>query len=66
MSKAELLTGSDARAEAWAKIDDMLVEDATAIPFDWDGQANIEGRTVNGVGDRWDVGERDYSWTSLK
>ena len=55
-----------ARAEAWAKIDDELVEDAAAIPFDWDKQANIEGREVDGVGDLWDVGEWDYSLTSLK
>ena len=36
------------------------------IPFDWDKQANIEGSAVGGVGDLWDVGEWDYSWTSLK
>ena len=42
-----------------------VVEDATDVPFDWDKQANIEGSTVKGVGDLWDVGEWDYSWTSL-
>ena len=45
-----------ARATAWAKIDDELVEDAAAIPFDWDKQGNIEGSEVDGVGDLWDVG----------
>jgi hypothetical protein len=48
------------------KIDIELVEDAAAIPFDWDKQAIIEGSQVNGVGDPWNVGEWDYSWTSLK
>jgi peptide/nickel transport system substrate-binding protein len=66
MAKAELITGVGARARAWAKIDEELVEDAAAIPFDWDKQANIEGSQVHGVGDLWDVGEWDYSWTSLK
>jgi peptide/nickel transport system substrate-binding protein len=66
MAAAENVIGTEARAKAWAKIDDELVEDAAAIPFDWDKQAGIEGSDVNGVGDIWDVGEWDYSYTSLK
>ena len=66
MAAAEDVIGTEARAKAWAKIDDELVEDAAAIPFDWDKQAGIEGSGVNGVGDIWDVGEWDYSYTSLK
>ncbi len=66
MAKAETLVGLPARAAGWAKIDDELVEDAAEIPFDWDKQANIEGSGVRGVGDRWDGGAWDYSWTSLK
>jgi hypothetical protein len=66
MAAAALVTGKDARAAAWAKIDEEIVENAAAIPFDWDKQANIEGSTVKGVGDLWDTGEWDYSWTSLK
>jgi peptide/nickel transport system substrate-binding protein len=66
MAGAETLVGLPARAAAWAKIDDHLVEDAAEIPFDWEKQANIEGTGVHGVGDQWDLGEWDYSWTSLK
>ena len=66
MTAAESITGISARASAWAKIDDELVEDAAAIPFDWDKQPNIEGSEVKGVGDLWDVGEWDYDYTSLK
>jgi peptide/nickel transport system substrate-binding protein len=66
MSAAEVISGTAARATAWAKIDEQLVEDAAAIPFDWDAEANIEGRGVHGVGDLWNVGEWDYSWTSLR
>jgi len=65
MTAAETITGAPERAQAWARVDDQLVEDAAAIPFDWDNQAMIEGRGVHGVGDLWDVGEWDYSWTSL-
>ncbi|HEY4810228.1 MAG TPA: ABC transporter substrate-binding protein [Solirubrobacteraceae bacterium] len=66
MAAAENVVGNEARAKAWAKIDEELVEDAAAVPFDWDKQAGIEGSGVNGVGDLWDVGEWDYSYTSLK
>jgi peptide/nickel transport system substrate-binding protein len=66
MVAAESVTGSAARASAWAKIDEEIVGVAAAVPFDWDKQGNIEGSKVNGVGDLWDIGEWDYSWTSLK
>ncbi len=66
MAAAENVVGEEARAKAWAKIDEELVEDAADIPFDWDKQPNIEGSGVNGVGDIWNVGEWDYSYTSLK
>jgi peptide/nickel transport system substrate-binding protein len=66
MSAAETVQGQSARASAWAKIDEELVKQAAAIPFDWDKQPNIEGSEVVGVGDLWDVGEWDYNWTSLK
>jgi peptide/nickel transport system substrate-binding protein len=66
MKVAENVVGNEARAKAWAKIDEELVEDAAAVPFDWDKQAGIEGSGVNGVGDIWDVGEWDYDYTSVK
>jgi peptide/nickel transport system substrate-binding protein len=66
MAAAENVVGNEARAKAWAKIDEELVEDAADIPFDWDKQAGIEGSDVDGVGDIWDVGEWDYNYTSLK
>jgi peptide/nickel transport system substrate-binding protein len=62
---AESTVGIAARARAWANVDEKIVQDAAEIPFDWDKQASIEGSSVHGVGDLWDVGEWDYSWTSL-
>jgi peptide/nickel transport system substrate-binding protein len=66
MDAAELLIGTQARANAWAAIDRKLVAQAVAIPFDWDKQPNIESKDVAGVGDLWNTGQWDYSFTSLK
>jgi peptide/nickel transport system substrate-binding protein len=66
MTAAEDVVGIGARATAWAKIDNELVEDAAAIPFDWDKDPNIEGNDVHGVGDIWNEGDWDYDYTSLK
>jgi len=66
MDAAESIVGSQARAAAWASIDRKLVAAAVAIPYDWDKQPNIESSNVAGVGDLWDSGEWDYSYTSLK
>ena len=66
MEAAELVVGTQARAQAWAKIDRELVAQAVAIPYDWDKQPNIESKDVAGVGDLWNIGGWDYSFTSLK
>jgi peptide/nickel transport system substrate-binding protein len=66
MDAAELVVGVKARAEAWAQVDRKLVAQAAAIPFDWDKQPNVESKDVAGVGDLWNTGQWDYSYTSLK
>jgi peptide/nickel transport system substrate-binding protein len=66
MDAAELVVGTQARANAWAAIDRKLVAQAVAIPFDWDKQPSIESKDVAGVGDLWNSGQWDYSFTSLK
>ena len=66
MAAAELVVGAQARASAWAAIDRELVAQAVAIPFAWDKQPNIESKNVVGVGDVWNLGSWDYSFTSLK
>jgi peptide/nickel transport system substrate-binding protein len=65
MVKATFVVGAAARAAAWAKIDDMLVDQAVAIPWIFDDQPNIESGNVRGINDLWDVGEWDYTYTSL-
>ncbi len=66
MEKAELLTSKEAREKAWAAIDDELVADAAAVPYAFDKEAEIESKDVAGVGDLWNSGAWDYSFTSLK
>jgi peptide/nickel transport system substrate-binding protein len=66
MDAAELVVGVQARAAAWAQVDRKLVAQAVAIPFDWDKSPSIESKDVAGVGDLWNTGQWDYSYTSLK
>ena len=66
MDAAELVVGTQARAAAWAQVDRKLVAQAVAIPFDWDKSPSIESKDVAGVGDLWNTGQWDYSYTSLK
>jgi len=66
MAAGELIVGTKARAAAWAKIDRELVAQAVAVPFAWDKEPNIESKDIAGVGDVWNVGAWDYSFTSVK
>jgi len=66
MEAGENVIGTSARATAWANIDRELVDEAVAVPYDWDKQPQIEAGNVAGVGDVWNVGGWDYNFTSLK
>jgi peptide/nickel transport system substrate-binding protein len=66
MEAAETIVDQQARATAWAKIDKELVEEAVAVPYIWNKGVELESNDVAGVGDVWNGGSWDYSWTSLK
>jgi peptide/nickel transport system substrate-binding protein len=66
MKKAETATGDANRATAWAKVDQMLVNDAVAVPWSFDKQPNIEAKDVHGINDLWNEGSWDYNYTYLK
>jgi peptide/nickel transport system substrate-binding protein len=66
MQKAALITNPTARAQAWANVDKMLVDQAVAIPEDFDNQPNIESKNVAGVNQLWNTGTWDLAFTSLK
>ena len=59
MEKAALVTDPAARAQAWANVDKMLVDQAVAVPEDFDNQANIESKDVAGVNELWNTGTWD-------
>ena len=44
MDEAALIGDIDERAEAWGEIDTMVMEQAPAIPYVWDDQANVRSR----------------------
>ncbi len=66
MTKASLILDPTARAQAWAHVDDMLVDQAVALPEEFDIQPNIEAKNVAGVDQLWNEGQWDFSFTSLK
>ena len=66
MVTAENTVNPTQAAAAWAKVDDMLVDNAVALPEEWDNQANIEASNVAGVDDLWNEGSWDFMFTSLK
>jgi len=64
MDQAVYVDDPAARAEAWGKIDDQIMEQAPAIPWVWDNQANIESGNVAGVINQFNA-NWDLSFTSL-
>jgi peptide/nickel transport system substrate-binding protein len=66
MEAATKVVGEKARGEAWAKIDRELVEEAVVVPYQWAKEAYVESKDVAGVGEFWNSGAWDYSFTSLK
>jgi peptide/nickel transport system substrate-binding protein len=66
MKAAEKTVGDQVRAQAWARVDTMLVDQAVAVPWAFDKQPNIESKDVRGINDLWNIGSWDYGYTSLK
>lgn len=65
MKAAETATGNAGRAAAWAKVDEMLVNQAVAVPWVFDKQPNIESKDVHGINDLWNEGAWDYNYSYL-
>jgi peptide/nickel transport system substrate-binding protein len=56
---------ADQRAEAWGKVDEMIMAQAPVVPWVWDNQANIESADVAGVINLFNA-NWDLSYTSIK
>ncbi len=65
MRRAEQAGGVSARAQAWARIDRMLVDLAAAIPWAFLKNPTIESHDVRGINNLSNAGFWDYSYTSL-
>jgi peptide/nickel transport system substrate-binding protein len=66
MVKAALIQNPTAHAQAWANVDKMLVDQAVAVPEDFDSQAQLEAKDVAGVNEQSEEGDWSLSFTSLK
>jgi peptide/nickel transport system substrate-binding protein len=66
MQKAAQIQNPTAHIQAWANVDKMLVNDAVAVPEDFDNQANLKSKDVAGANMLWNEGSWDFSFTSLK
>jgi peptide/nickel transport system substrate-binding protein len=66
MQKAALIVDPAAHDQAWANVDKMLVDQAVAVPEDFDNEPQIESKDVAGVNQLWNEGQWDFAFTSLK
>lgn len=65
MKEAATVPAGTERNEAWAKINDMIIAQAPAVPWIWDKTAIINSGDVQGVGNGYTT-THDLSFTSLK
>jgi peptide/nickel transport system substrate-binding protein len=65
MDEAALLTDPKERAEAWARIDRMVTEQAPVVPWIWDKTALLRSADVNAVPNEF-TSQWDLAWTSLR
>jgi peptide/nickel transport system substrate-binding protein len=66
MQKAHTTVDPAAAAKAWGEADRYAVNQAVSVPEDFDNQPNVFSSNVKWVGDLWDEGEANFSYTSLK
>jgi len=64
MADAALLTEPQERADAWAKIDHMVTEQAPVVNWIWDKQTLLRSANVNGAVSEFNA-MWDLSWTSV-
>jgi peptide/nickel transport system substrate-binding protein len=65
MDEAAVLTDPAERAQAWARIDRMITEQAPVVSWIWDKQPLLRSANVNGVASEFNS-QWDLAWTSLK
>lgn len=66
MQKAHLTVDPTQAAQLWAQADEHIVNMAEAVPEDFDIQPNVFSSNVHWVGDLWNEGGVNFSYTGLK
>ena len=66
MLKAHTTVDPAKAATLWGQADRYAVDQAVSVPEDFDNQPNVFSSNVKWVGDVWDEGEVNFSYTSLK
>jgi peptide/nickel transport system substrate-binding protein len=66
MSQAHTTVNPTQAAKLWGEADDYAVNQAVSVPEDFDNQPNVFSSNVKWVGDVWDEGEVNFSYTSIK
>ncbi len=65
INEAKLIDNLEERNQAWGDVDTQIMEQAPAIPYIWDDQANIQSANVAGVVNKANA-NWDLSFTSLE
>ncbi|HET6829800.1 MAG TPA: ABC transporter substrate-binding protein [Solirubrobacterales bacterium] len=65
INEAKLIDDLEERNQAWGEVDTLITEQAPAIPYIWDDQANIQSADVAGVINKSNA-NWDLAFTSLK
>ncbi len=66
MQKAHTTVDPAQAAKLWGQADTYAVNQAVSVPEDFDNQPNVFASNVHWVGDIWDEGEVNFSYTSVK
>ena len=64
IDQAVTITDEQQRAEEWGKIDDMIMDQAPAVPWVWDNDVLVRSENVDGVANLFN-GEWDLAYTSV-
>jgi len=65
LDQAQTIADPKARAQAYGKIDEQIVDTAAAVPWLWDKLANVRSKNVKGVIAIWNS-SWDFAFTSVK
>ena len=66
IEKAKTLTDPKAQAKAWAELDKKVTDQSYFIPWLWDNNIGLRSEDVNGVSSKFNSGQWDFAFSSLK